>query len=664
MYRYLFKPGKINQLELKNRIVMLPMLMAYATEDNFVTERDEAFYRARAKGGAGLIIIPAAVSPRGRLPRMHGLWDDAFVPGLRGLADVIHEGGSRLFLQLFHCGRNGNADTLGGLDPWGPSAIPSPIYKGRVTAMTGEQIEETLQQFAGAAQRARDAGADGIEISGTVGYLLAQFTSPLTNCRTDEYGGSEENRLRFPLEAVRRVREAVGKAYPVGIRISGAQMMEGGYDIACMQRFCVQLQQENLVDYVSVTGGWHESPVPLVTYHVPDGAYACMADAIRRVVRVPVMMSNRINSGEAAENLLRRGIIDFAGVARGFLADPSFAEHTRSGEPVNKCQGCNRGCIEAIFAQKPVSCAFNPETGMEYLERRHPAGKTGKKVLVIGGGPAGLEAAAKAAERGYRVTLAAREKTLGGQLNLACLPPLKEDLAVFREYLIHRVRRSGVEILTETDANADLIRSFCPDLAVLATGSIPKLPDVPGIGKALTAKDVLMADGEQLAALRRGSTVIIGGGATGLDTAHFLAMSGFAGAGAKAFVDSHVPESMGKMYIPCDITVIEAAPKAGTALRSLHRLVLADLRNLGIRFRTDTALAEIGDGWILADTPSGREKIAADHVIVAMGMRPFVPEAAGILTEMKIPYRIIGDAGNPRDIMHALQDAYEWSLTI
>ncbi len=664
MYRYLFTPGKINRLELKNRIVMLPMLMAYAEQDNTVSVRDEAFYRARAEGGAGLIIVPAAVSDRGRLPGMHGLWKDDFVPGLQRLADVIHDGGSRFFLQLFHCGRNGNRDTLGGLDPWGPSAIPSPIYKGEVTAMSLEQIGEAERMFADAAVRAKRAGADGVEISGTVGYLLAQFMSPLTNVREDAYGGSEENRLRFPLEIVRSVRQAVGCDFPMGIRISGAQMMEGGYDITCMQRFCARLEEEGLVDYVSVTGGWHESPVPLVTYHVPEGAYACMADAIRRVVTVPVMMSNRINSGEAAEELLRKGIVDFAGVARGFLADAAFAEHLRTGKAVNQCQGCNRGCIEAIFARKPVSCAFNPDTGMEYLENRRPRREKGQKVLVIGGGPAGMEAAAKAAERGCAVTLVTREKKLGGQLNLACLPPRKEDLAVFREYMIARLHDLGVRILTETEADEDLIRACSPDLAVLATGSEPKLPDVPGIERALTARDVLTAEGERLAALRRGSTVIVGGGATGLDTAHFLAMSGFAGAEAKAFVDSRVPESMGSMYVPCDITCIEAAPKAGTALRSLRRLVMGELSSLGIKFRTDTALAEIGEGWIQADTPEGRIRMPADHVVVAMGMRPSVPPITETLSSMKIPYTVLGDAEKPGDIMHALQDAWKWSLEI
>lgn len=663
MYKYLFTPKNINQLEIKNRIVMLAMHTAYSVNGQ-VSDRDVEFYRARAKGGAGLIVMPVAISRRGQLEHMALLDADENISGITLVADAIHQGGSKFFVQVFHCGRNGNRMTLGGLEPYAPSAIPSPFYKEKPIEMNKEQIQEVIGHFASAAARAKKAGADGVEISATVGYIIAQFTSPITNQRTDEYGGSEENRFRFPIEVVRAVRKAVGKDYPMGIRISGAQMMKGGYDIPCMQRFCARLDAEHLVDYVNVTGGWHESPIPLITYHVPVGGYASFADAIKRVVTVPVMMSNRNNSGEVAEKLLKKGMVDFVGVARSFLADPNFVNRIEKGEPFNICQGCNRGCIEAVFAQRPVECAFNPETGMEYIEVQQPRKETGEKVLVIGGGVAGMEAAIKASERGYKVTLVTNEEKLGGQANLASLVPGKQDIARFVDYMASRIENLGIKVLLHTEVDAGFIAACKPCRVVVATGSTPRTISLPGIERAIYAKDVLTADGDKLANLRRGSTVIVGGNATGLDVAHYLSDAGFISPEARHFIDKNVPESMGTMYVHTDITIIEIAHKLGSNLGSLRRLVLADIERNGVKMLADTALKEIGDGFVLVDTPDGEKRIPADHVVMAIGVNPVVPSFFEDMDKAGISYVILGDAEKPADIMLALKSAYKWSLTL
>ena len=677
MYKYLFTPQKINQLEIRNRIVMLAMHTTYATDDNKATDRDVAFYGARAKGGAGIIFMPAAISQRGQIDRMHGIWNDDFVPGLKRIAEAVHEGGAAYFLQLFHCGRNGNQQTLKGLDPWAPSEVDSPMYHGKTIAMNKEQILQVQDEFAAAAKRAKEAGIDGVEISATVGYIITQFFSTVTNKRTDEYGGSEENRFRFGLEVLRKARAAVGEDYPMGIRLSGAQMMDEGYDLPAMLRFCRIIEEEKLVDFVNVTGGWHESPIPLITYHVPPGGYANFAEAVKRVVSVPVMMSNRINSGEVAEDLLKKGIIDFAGVGRGFLTDPNFVNNIKEGKPYNICQGCNRGCLENVFRQKPITCAFNPEAGLEYIENQHPKKEHDEKILVIGGGPAGMEAAIKASQRGYEVTLATKDDCLGGQANLAGLAPLKADILKFVEYMKFRLEEEGVNILLNTEVDEALVKDLAPNQVVIATGSKPVIPNNANIleglqtGRIVLAEDILTMDGPELAEFRKGHTLIIGGGPTGLDAAHFIAESAFASPEARAFIDSHVPDHMGTMYIPVDITVLETTKKAGVALGSLRRLVMADLKKLGIKFRTSTALVTVANGFVIAkdtDAPEGviasAEKIPADKIVLAMGVEPVIPDIVENLTDQGIPCTVLGDADKPKDIMSALQSAYQWSLEI
>lgn len=670
MYDLLFQPAKINKLTLKNRLLMIPMHTLYS-ENNRVSERDIEYLRKRAEGGAAAIYVSTAVAKRGLLYGMHLLDSDDCIEGFSKLADVLHEHDCKLFTQLFHCGRCGNQKTLQGLTPLAPSAVPSRIYKETPQVMTKEDIAEAREQFISAAKRAKAAGVDGVEISVSVGYLLPEFLSEVTNQRTDEYGGSEENRFRFPLEVFRGVREAVGPDYPVMMRLSAAQMDPNGYDINVMIRFCKALEAEGLLDMVSVTGGWHEAPLPLITFHVPPAGYAFMVDTIRREIKSPVLVSTRINEGKIAEQMLKDGIADFVGMARPFLADPDIVNKIRAGVPFNKCQGCSRGCNERTYIPADVTCVFNPEVGKEYLDIKHPGKSENSKkhILVAGAGPAGLYAAVKAAKKGYKVTLATDENRLGGALYLASIPPRKQDIMAFIENKAYELEQLKVDVRLNTAVDEALIREIKPDQVVVAVGGHPFVPPVQGLNKDKEnvhfALDVLEAGPELLTKLKAGKTVVIGGGSVGLETAIFLSEKGMGGPQAVEFYFHEVaPMGLPAMQKFVDITIVEMAPKIGADLRSIRRFTVADAKRLEIKMMTETKVVAVNDKTITVESPEGQKELPYDNIILAAGNKPNEPEFIKYLEKENIPYTKLGDAVKAGSAMNATASAFEWSLTI
>ena len=645
-------------MELKNRIIMSAMHLGYA-ENRYVSKRDMEFYRARAKGGAGAIVLVAGVNDMAGPPDMHSVDDDKYTAGLRELAEMVHEYSCKLVVQLFHCGRNGYPAILGDREPVAPSAVPSPIYKAIPRAMELEEIRSTVEDFGEAARRCKNAGVDSVEISCSAGYLLTQFLSPLVNLRTDEYGGSKENRMRFPREVIGKVRESVGPDYPVILRISASDMIPGGYGVGFMQEFCSGLDR-GLVDAISVTGGWHEAPVPQVTAHLPEGGYAFLAEAVKRVVDVPVIASNRINNGEIAEKILQQGLADFVSVGRAFLADAEFAEKVKEGKPFNKCQACNKGCIERVLHGKDVCCAFNCRSGNEYLA----GGKAGekKKILVIGGGPAGMEAARSAAAKGHDVVLCTREDKLGGLLSVASKPPHKQDIQGFVENLGRELEELKVDIRYNTEVDSRLIYALKPDHMIVAPGSTPIVPRIEGldIGNICFAEDVLRGDRDLLVKLRKGKTVIIGGGSVGLETAHFLAEQVFTGDEAMSFLGKYVPQEMrANLYRPLDITIIEMEKSVGKTLGSIKWILLNEFKQLGVKIMTGTKVVSVGDNKLAISDAAGERSIQADNIILAIGYRPSGADFVRQLEPNCCSYTIIGDAKKSGDVMEALKEAYE-----
>jgi 2,4-dienoyl-CoA reductase (NADPH2) len=653
----LFTPMKINKLEIKNRIIMSAMHLGYA-EKKEVTKKDIEFYRARAKGGAGAIVIVAAVNNLGGPPDMHCAGEDKYMEGFKSLSNVIHEYDSKVFMQLFHSGRNIVSSNIGGNKPLAPSEVPSPIYRELPAEMTIYDIKSTIEDFGKAALRCKNSGFDGVEISCSAGYLLTQFLSPLTNLRSDEYGGSKENRMRFPKAVIKCVRDYVGGEYPIILRISASDMIPGGYGIDFMQEFCASLEQ-GLIDAISVTGGWHESPIPQISAHVPEGAYASFAEQIKRVVGIPVIACNRINNGEIAEEILRKGLADFVGVARSFLIDAEFVNKIRDGKQIRKCIACNKGCIERVLRGKEVRCALNPETGNENLVIEKSNNK--KKVLIIGAGPAGVQAAKAANLRGHDVIICTKEDKIGGLLSVVSKPPHKEGIETFIEVIEEELKELNIDIRFNTMVNEDVIKEINPDHVIIAVGASPVIPSIEGIKEnyIYLAEDILKGDKNVLEKIRRGKTFIIGGGAVGLETAHYLFENSFTDISSIQYINKYVPsEKKINIYSPVDITVVEMQSKVGKDLGGNKWILLNELKEYGVKITTDAKVLSVADNKILMMGKEGKITDNADNIILAIGYKSNGSELIKHLEDKNIKYTVIGDALKPRDIMEALREGY------
>ena len=404
-FPYLFSPIKINSMTLKNRIVMTAMHLGY-TPKGEVTDRLIDFYTTRAKGGVGLVIVGGCpVDEYGGMPSMIAIHDDSCIAGLERLTSAVKSRGAKIAAQLYQAGRYTHSSMIGGRKPFSSSAVRSKLTGETPRALELEEIPGVQDSFAEAALRAKRAGFDAVEVLGSAGYLISQFLSPITNLREDEYGGPLENRMRFGLEIIQKVRKAVGPEYPLFVRVAGNDFMEGGNTNREARLFAIEAEKAG-VDLFNVTGGWHETRVPQLTMCVPRQGYVYLAQGIKSVVSVPVLASNRINDPHAGEEILRSGSADLVTMARGLLADPDLPNKAREGKSrlIYHCVACNQGCFDEIFSLRPATCLVNPVAGREGEVFVEPA-KKAKRVLVIGGGVAGMKAACVAAERGHTVSL-------------------------------------------------------------------------------------------------------------------------------------------------------------------------------------------------------------------------------------------------------------------
>ncbi len=662
----LFEPITINGLEIKNRIVMPSMALAFSFDYSF-NDRLKDFYRERAEGGVGLMTIgPTAIDPEGAAPIMPGIYSDDQIDSFKIFIDELHRGTDvKVSIQLMHMGRN--AVSLTGSQAIAPSAITGKVTKQMPREMTKEDIEKVKEDFAQAAGRAKEAGFDFIEIIGCTGYLISQFLSPLTNKRTDEYGGTIENRFRFGLEVIQKVRETVGDAMPLGIRIAGNDFLEGGHTNIESAMFA-QAAEKAGINAINVTGGWHETYIPQLTTNVPPGAFVYLARGIKEKVNIPVFASNRLGNPEVAERALRSGACDMVCWGRPLIADAQLPNKVKEGRlnEITSCIACNQGCFDSIVSGTPVHCVLNPRMGREsefVIEKTDSP----KKIMVAGGGPAGMEFAVIAAQRGHDVALYEKEDQIGGQLNLAKAPPGKKELHNIILNLSDRMKLSGVKVHLNTALDVQTIRKEKPDVLVVATGARPIEIKVPGIDKphVLNAWDVLMERVWDIG----GNVVIIGGSATGCETAHFIAHMAAPDPETYAFLSYHNaedPEFVKTLLHKSGrkITVIDMIERmAGNVGPTSRWTLMKSLKLSGIDLRPGNKLSEITDDSVIVEVGDKKEIIPADTVILALGAVSD-NELAGTVRENAINVITIGDARAPRKITDAVMEGFEAAMDV
>ena len=636
-FPHLFAEGRIGRLALRNRILMAPMEKNLATAAGAVTQRYIDYVEARAAGGAALILLESMyVHPAGRNHLYQlGIHDDALVPGYRRLVEACHRHGALVGAELELAGRE-TSSAVTGTQPVAPSPVPCTTLAGgeMPRALSVPEIAAIVGEFAEAARRAVAAGFDMIEIHGAHGYLVGQFLSPYANKREDEYGGDFERRLRFPLDVIAAIREAVGPGMPLLYRLSAEEHVEGGLTLADMCRIAPRLEAAG-IDGLDVTAGIYESAVWMVQpMEMEQGCLAPLAREIRRAVSIPVSVAGRISDPHVAERILEAGDADFVTLGRALHADPEMPRKSREGREreICYCVACLK-CSDLLGQNQPVLCLANTRTAREreYTVRR-AAGP--ERVVVVGAGPAGLEAARVLALRGHAVTVLERAAEPGGQVLMSRLVPGREELAGLAAYLVDAAERAGARIRLGVDATVDVVLAAAPDVVVVATGARPGVPPIAGImdSPAVDPFDVLR---RSAGLVRR--ALVIGGGLLGVGVAHVLAERG---------ADVVVAEPGG-----------ELAGELGLRPRWQYVANLRARANVSIRLGT-TVEELSADGAVLRKLGEVERLSGLDLVVPT---RPMLA-VSGLADALKaLPggpaVFEIGDCVMPRTAFEAMQDA-------
>lgn len=632
-YAKTFSVGHIGQLTTKNRLVMPPIVHNYADESGYATPRYVAHIDRMVEGGVGTIILEASfVRQDGKGFRNQlGLHVDSVVHALRPIVDAGHRQGVIMGIQLFHGGRQAS-EKVSGSQPVAPSSISCPVVNEVPRELTVAEIGDLVTAFGAAARRAKQAGFDFVEIHGAHGYLIAQFLSPFSNHRTDEYGGSPQKRRRFLEEVYAAVREATDPYYPITVRLSGEETIPGALTIddtvATAQRLealGVAALHISCGNYATYALGTMIPPMA-----IEDGVLRPLAQRVKRAVGIPVIAVGKIRMQDMVEDVLAKGDADFVAIGRSLLADPDWPKKVQSGasKEVRHCVACNQGCISQLFAQEPITCTINPECGRE-REFAHLRGGKGRKLLVVGGGPAGMAAARWGALAGFDVVLHEAQSVLGGQLLAASTAPHRQDWETLRNYMIGELERLHVEVHLNSHMDAAMIKCEKPWATVIATGSRPVRPALAGThaipvvaGRAVLEEKVS----------HQGRTVVVGGGCSGAQTAEYLASCGH------------------------KVTIVEAqGDVAIDAPVDERMLLLRRLQRHGVKVMANTRMLNIGEKGVLVLSPEETTTLPADMVVICLGSQP-VNALAVAASEASGRVRIVGDAAHPRKITEAIAE--------
>ncbi|MGD8855315.1 MAG: FAD-dependent oxidoreductase [Chloroflexota bacterium] len=633
----LFQPLRLGNLILPNRVVMTTVKLGYGNQQGEVTDRHVAFYTRRAQAKIALLTTePMYVQLNGReLPTQLGIHDNRLIAGLRRLTDAVHANGGRMMAHINHAGRVANPKLVPAEERISASDILCPTNQVKPNPLTRSSINEVVAAFGAAARRVRQAGFDAIEIPFSHGYLIHQFLSPLTNRRSDEYGGTLENRLRFGLDVLEAVRCEVGDSLPIIVRMNAMDYVEGGLNDQDAIDIAGALDQV-AIDALSVTSGTMCESVPYSLYPTgtPKSNLLPMAARIRAASKLPVIVAGRIRTPAVAREALAAGQTDLIGLARPFLADPEWAQKAKSGdeEAILLCAACHQGCLAQLRKGAGTGCSFNPFTGRETGVKLFPITRP-RQVMVVGGGPAGLEAATVAARRGHHVSLYEQEDHLGGQFNLAARAPHKEDFLDVIRYLVLMAERAGVEIFLNTQVTPETVTLSQPDVVILATGGIPLTIPFPGLDDTqwLQASDLLDGGHE----INTATAFVIGGGLVGLETADYLAARGVV------------------------VTLVEMLDQVGADIDQLAKAMLLKRLNAhGVKIHTGTKVVGLTKNAALVQQDEEVVSLPIETVVVAVGVRAnrTLPDAlAGSDREL----HIIGDAAEPRRALEAIREGFE-----
>jgi len=620
----------------------------YGESSGFVTQRQIDFYVERARNNAGLITTEAtAVALGGRtMGNQLGIYDDVFIPGLSRLAEAIKKTGACCFLQMNHGGRRARSTFNNGIQPVAPSAIPAQTGE-MPRELTTEDIDGLIEAYARGAQRTREAGFDGVEVLFAHGYLIAQFLSPLTNKRTDKYGGDLASRARLAIEIIQRIRQRVGENYLISARIGGDEYIKGGLSLKDAQRVAAMLEETG-VNVINVSAGYtasHEEgylscliPASIAPMSLPRGCYLHLAEGIKKVVKVPVIAIGRLDDPDLAEEVIAQGKADMVAIGRGLIADAAFASkvYHQQYSDIRRCIACNT-CMTKLFTEVNLRCTVNPEVGKEEEYRIKPA-PTAKRVVVVGSGPGGMEAARVATLRGHKVSLVERNPCLGGNLVPAAAVSFKRDISHLTEYLSTAIYKLGVEVSLNIEVDYERVLALRPDVVILATGASPQMPAIPGVERDSVTDAVKVLEGK----VETGSkVVVVGGGMTGCEAAVFLAESG-----KKVTLVSRRST---------DFSAADGlAPDMNSILR---RWFLVELwPKLPIEVIGKSTFQEVTDeGLIVEDREGRRRLIAGDTIVFAVGMKPNNGLKEKIHGKVPELYEV-GDCVEPRNIIDAVEE--------
>lgn len=639
----LFEREKIGALTIKNRLVMAPMQMLYGELNGAPGQRAIRYYQERARGGVGLIIVEAtAVDDVHNTPWDHqlSLASDRFRTDFQQLTEAVHQYDCPVFVQLHHYGAK-SAPTAAGA-PWACSEIPALPGGKSGHAMTPEEIQVVEGYFTEAARRAKEAGFDGVELAGAHGYLLSQFLSPYYNNRTDAYGGSTKNRCRIFVEIIQSIKAVCGRDFPVGVRCAGDECtpeVQGTFSLEEGVAIARELELGG-ADYINVSNGNNfNANANCEPYSYAPGWKKHIAKAVHDAVSIPVMATNTVKSPEYAAALLEEGVSDFVCLGRTLIADPDWVRKAEAGDSlgIRKCLGC-MFCREQLYSQLPIKCALNPRVGCEYVYPKTPARDgVGKRAAVLGGGPAGMEAAKTLALRGFDVTLFEKEPVLGGTMNLADKSSRKEGIADAVRTMTEELRRLGVKTVLGKAPSVEEVKALSPDGVILACGAEPIVPGIPGIEmpKVVTFEDMISGKKEV-----SGRVAVIGAGITGLECAELLGKAG------------------------CSMFLVDILDRAGAGMFSVITAeVLRMVNACNPEWYFGHKLVAVTEkGVVLKEAASSEEKeLEADYVVLALGTKP----RSAVVREFQNAFAhtlCVGNARKDGRIPHAVREAYTKSL--